>query len=342
MKIDLALSRHRRLGALLILSLLVHVLVIVSVARHLPAADVSTSVDQVTVRLRPPEHSGPALASAATPPPPAAAPAYAPDPGRPAPRAAPDPHSSSALAAPMPAAGATAATTTPDAAAQAPIQMPGRYRVRMPPPARLTYAVTRTAPNLPAAGAGEAHIDWANDGDSYRLAMSGVMGTLGSEGGSSDAGIAPRTASEQRSDGIRLQTRFDDQSRRILFSAGGSSAPASLGAQDRASVLMQLVGMGLAEPDQIKDVIEIVVAGAVDAQIARFQVLGQEQLETGIGPCSAWHLVRLAQPGEPRLELWLAPAYNWYPVQLRVTDPDGTTATQVLARLDAPGQAAPP
>jgi hypothetical protein len=211
--------------------------------------------------------------------------------------------------------------------------MPGRYRVRLPPAALLTYSLTGTGHGTDAPDAGTATIAWQTDGDRYRLRTAGVPGTLTSAGASGDAGIVPLEAVETDARGVTASTRFDAEGQRIVFTGPGRSVPLNVGSQDRASVLMQLAGMGLAEPDQMHDVIEIFVGGAADAAVARFQVQGQEPVATGLGTTVSWHLVQLVRPGERRLELWLAPEHNWYPVQLRATDPDGSATTQVLQSI---------
>jgi hypothetical protein len=219
--------------------------------------------------------------------------------------------------------------------------MPSRYRVRMPDPVRLSYAISHQAPGAaPAsapASAGDATLDWRSDGEHYTLSVDGVLGRLSSEGGSSDAGIAPRIGKEERG-GATLATEFDADGRRILFRVSGASVPDAVGAQDRASVLMQLAGIGLAEPDQIRGQVQnelrIVVAGTDGAEIARYQVMGQEQVPTALGGIEAWRLAQVAPAGQDRLELWLAPDRGWLPVQIRLIHPDGSAATQTLTRIE--------
>jgi hypothetical protein len=304
MKLALLVSRHRRLLALCGLSAAAHLLVLEVVVRR-DAVPASAPPVGEALRLR--------LVQAA----PAAGPAEARQPATPPalqagarrearPRAARK--SAAASEAPAPAA---VSVTAPPASAGAPLlQMPSRYRVRMPDPVRLSYALTRQESNAAPAAAGDATIDWRSDGEHYSLAVDGVLGRLSSEGGSGDAGIAPN----------------------------GAGVPDAVGAQDRASVLMQLVGIGLAEPDQIAgqagDELRIVVAGADGAEIARYQVMGQEEVATALGDLKAWRLAQVTPAGQDRLELWLAPAEGWLPVQLRLTRPDGSVATQTVTRIE--------
>ena len=148
-----------------------------------------------------------------------------------------------------------------------------------------------------------------------------------------DAGIAPLQASEAGPAGGAQLTRFNREARQIDQGPLAASAPLRLGSQDRASVLMQLAGIGLAEPEQMQDTIDIVVAGTGSVRVVRWQVAGSEELETAAGVLATVRLVQLAPAGEARVEVWLAPQRAWLPVQLRVTGPDGTVANQMVTSI---------
>jgi hypothetical protein len=326
MKIAVHLARHRRLVALGGLSLLLHLLALAWIDA-LVAPPPPRSGAPIALRLVHKQAAAqktvaaqPTQAQAA----PAAPLAHASGQARPAlPPMRP--------LLPAPASGAADPPAQAFAAPGiAPLQMPGRYRVRPPPSSRLSYAVTRTVPGGPAVADETAQLDWEYVDGAYRLRLDGVLGRLESEGGEDDAGIAPSQASEA---GAGL-TRFNREQGRIEHGALAASEPLSLGSQDRASVLMQLAGIGLAEPDQVQDTLEIVVAGAGGARIARWQVVGKEQLSTPAGLLATVRLAQLAPAGEARVEVWLAPQRSWLPVQLRVTLADGSVANQVLTQME--------
>jgi len=314
MKIAVLLTRHRRLLALCGLSACAHLLVLELVAQR-AGAPASAPAAGEALRLR----LAPAAAPAAEPPAkPSARPPVQPlrqtEAARPADAVPSQPDRAAATAPAAPPSSAPA--TVNAAAAPAPdgiplMQMPGRYRVRMPEPVRLSYALTRQEPGAAPLAAGSATLDWRSDGEHYVLSLDGVLGALRSEGGSSDAGIAPHFVQAQ---------------------------PDAVGAQDRASVLMQLAGIGLAEPDQIRGQVQnelrIVVAGADGAAVARYQVMGQEELQTALGAMEAWRLAQVVPAGQERIEVWLAPGHGWLPVQIRLIRADGSAATQTLTRIE--------
>jgi hypothetical protein len=102
--------------------------------------------------------------------------------------------------------------------------------------------------------------------------------------------------------------------------------------QDRASLLLQLAAIGMANPDQVDGILVITVAG--EEQALQFEVLGEAELATELGPLATRRLVQLVRPGQARLELWLAPSRHWLPVRLRTTWPDGTVVTHTVRRLE--------
>jgi hypothetical protein len=336
MKIVSLLARERRLLLLCAVSVTLHLLVIGWIAAAAERAPARDAAPRIAVSLRPLEPSAPPTAAA-----PAPQPATQPMPKRSVPRA-PSLSSTSDVTAPVqpvqaaqlaPVAGAGWHALAPGAG-EALVLMPVRYRVRLPPPTLLTFAVTRTA-GAATTPAGEGQIDWRADDKGYSLRVDGVVGALASSGDMSDSGIAPASAKEVLADGTQAETRFDEQARSIAFSASNKSYPLPQGSQDRASLLMQLAGIGLAEPDQVKDVLEFYVGGGNDAGVVRFQVLGEEQLDSAIGKLASVHLVQLAQPGQARLDVWLAPERHWLPVQLRITETDGSVLTQLVTAISA-------
>jgi len=346
-KIAVHLARHRRLLALGGLSLLLHLLALAWIggrfeadARQAPGVAIALRLERSAAPAQPaaqetggaPAAAAPAPASAPTPTARDRAAIAASTPALPplqalAPAAAQDP--------PPPQPGALPAPAPPalgDPRGAAVQQMPGRYQVRMPPSARLRYAVTRSRPGRAPQAGGEAQLVWESGGGRYQLRLEGVLGLLESEGGGDDTGIAPTQASEHQEDGSDRITRFDRGAGHIVSETG--SDPLYLGSQDRASLLMQLAGMGIAAPEQMQGVIEVMVGGPDGTRAARFEVLGREPLATGAGSLQTLRLAERSEPGRRRLEIWLAPDRNWLPVQLRVTEPDGSVANQVLTGIE--------
>ena len=77
--------------------------------------------------------------------------------------------------------------------------------------------------------------------------------------------------------------------------------------------------------------IEFQVAERDSIKTYRYQVLGQQVLDTPIGKYRAVHLERVRDPGSERTtELWLAPDLDYLLLKLRQMEPDGR-----LIQLDA-------
>lgn len=206
----------------------------------------------------------------------------------------------------------------------------------MPPPAQLTFEVARTG----ADSTGHAVMDWHHAGGQYRLSLRTEIGgsallALESEGALNAGGMAPRTMSVQRRGKARTATHFNARDARITFSASQASVPMTPGTQDRASLPMQLAGIARAASAQLGAGIALQVGEEKDAANMRFVVVGQEEIETRMGRLATWHLLCEPPPGSyrTRLEVWLAPGHEWYPVQLRSTEASGVVTTQTVVQI---------
>lgn len=329
------MKRYQRLLALVGLSLLLHLLALTWVTHQArPTIGVPVAAPHAPLALR--------LQPAQRAPTPASEPAPAPEPTTassapaPAPRQEPEritaPAASTPLAVPDAPPTASAAPPAPPPSGppglEAIVQMPGRYRSDLPPSTSITYTVTRAG-----RAQTEAQLRWDTDGATYTVRSDGVMGKLSAQGGGSDAGVSPRTAEEQRDGGATVATAFSVDT--IVID--GRDYPNNVGSQDRASLLLQLTGMGLTAPNQLRNAIEIYVAGARAPEIMKFQAGDDEELATPLGAIATRHLVQVVRTGEARLEIWLAPARGWVPVQLRLTAQDGAVSTQTVTRIDSAG-----
>jgi hypothetical protein len=320
-RISALLARHRRLLALGLLSLLLHLLALAWIERRLALPPPSAGGTALAVRLA---HvvAPKALKAPAQP---EAAPAPSPEPRDDPPLLARSAPTSVARAE---APSEVVADVAPDALpGQQGVafrsRMPARYRVTPPPSVRLRYTVT---------GADDAALTWRSDGNRYDLQMDGILGQRSSSGTIDDAGVAPEQSTEEFGAGS-VTTRFDRAAGTVQAGLDARAQPLAQGSQDGASLLAQLAGMGLADPSQIREVLEFWVAGTNGARIERYRVLGPERIATGAGEMETVRLARIGEAGERRLEIWLAPTLSWMPVQLRTQEPDGAARTQTLAAI---------
>ncbi len=245
-----------------------------------------------------------------------------------APEAAPQPEPVAEIAQPAEAAKPEPATAP-------------QYKVSLPPPAELTLDVS-SVDSKGGEWAGKGVMDWSHSGAQYRMTLNVkvfvlTVAHLVSEGAIDSAGIAPRLMTEKRLNKSQTATHFDAGTGKISFSASEASVPLTPGAQDRATFAMQLAGIARADPAQLGADITLLVGEVRRAELYRFTVAGQEELNTPLGKISTWKLSRAPKPGSynSRIDVWLAPGYDWYPVQVRNTEGNGAVTTQTIRRIVA-------
>jgi hypothetical protein len=217
------------------------------------------------------------------------------------------------------------APTAPIAAAPAGTSPTPIYPTRIPPSTRLHFRLQR------GAAIGEASLHWRVDGAGYELELLASMPQgrtveQRSQGGFDDAGLAPlRLADRRRGRDVRA-ANFQREHGKISFSGPRVEWPLFGGAQDRLSWLVQLVAIASA-PGSMREGAEVSmwVAGARGAfGIWRFEVRGRESLATAGGDALVWRLVREpAHPYDMRLEVWLDPARDHWPLRMRQTQVPG-------------------
>ncbi|KQQ32982.1 hypothetical protein ASF61_12910 [Duganella sp. Leaf126] len=273
----------------------------------------------------------------------------------PAPGAASAPAAGQASSASPAALAASGLATLPgagEAASTEPVpQAARRYKVQLPPSATFEMDVAR----VDADGTkwtGSAVMTWHTDGSRYRASVEAGVSllvtrlnllVLRSEGTIDDYGIAPDRTTEKRARRSETATHFNRggaDAGTISFSASGSRFPLLAGAQDKATVPFQLAGIGQADVNQLAGDIDIQVGEDKTASMFRFQLVGEDELETRMGKLVTWHLTRPPKPGtySSRLDIWLAPAMQWYPVQMRNTEASGALTTQTISRITMTGQ----
>ena len=218
-----------------------------------------------------------------------------------------------------------------------------RYKLDLPPPADITLDVARTDANG-TRWSGNTLLSWTLTPTSYRIRIeTGItivfahvnLLTLTSEGAVGEEGFMPSLMTEKRRGRSMTATHFDRKDGRLSFSASEANYPLVWGAQDKASVPLQLTAIARGDPQQLSGNIDILVGEDRDASVFSFKVLGQEELDTRMGRIATWHLARPPKPGayNSRLDLWLAPDYGWVPVQIRNLEASGAVTTQTVNNI---------
>lgn len=216
------------------------------------------------------------------------------------------------------------------------------YKIDLPPSASLKYDIQKISKEgAPTYGNGT--ISWQTDGRQYTV--DGDFGVLfitalrfRSSGSITDIGIVPELYSEKRFRRSETNTHFQREPALISFSASTKSYPRTGGEQDRASIIWQLAGIGRGDTEKFVAgaSIDLFVAGTRDAETWHILVLGQEDIVVDGTTISAWHVARAPRRGsyDQKLDIWLAPQLNWYPVRLRYTEANGDYLDMSLSNLN--------
>lgn len=276
----------------------------------------------------------------------------------PGPQAAPGAASAASQAASQPAAephpepapapvaeaasGPAEAVPPPAMASAAPSDEPGP---EWPLSTRLSYVLTGY---YRGPVTGQAQVEWLRKGSDYQVHLDVDMGLvarrMSSQGRLTPEGIAPQRYDEE----TRLV--FVEARRSSVFFQGpevqlanGQREPLPHGGQDSASQFVQLTWLFLTgrEPLRAGQVVRFPLVLPRRQYDWRYEVVGEEVLDTPMGPVASWHLRpgRSAGGGDLTAEVWLAPALQYLPVRLVIRQDADTYIDLMLKR--APLQAAP-
>jgi len=198
---------------------------------------------------------------------------------------------------------------------------------RVAPSARWRFSLSGQTRGRPWSG--RAELQWAHDGHRYEARLELESEDRGSRsqrstGSITAGGLVPERFSERTRSEEAVHFRHD--SGRITFSANRPEAVLLEGAQDRLSVLLQLGALIAARPQAYPAgaTLSVQTATARDAEVWRVRIEGHEELHLPAGHLSTMRLVRVpAGDYEPRIDLWLAPAMDYAPVRLRLTQASG-------------------
>jgi hypothetical protein len=167
---------------------------------------------------------------------------------------------------------------------------------------------------------------------------------LKSSGSLQAFGIAPEKYVERVEIANReLRAEFDWTSRVVSFAGRGAGQPAGFleGVQDPLSLQFHLPLIAQAYPWRFSPGAEVTFqVGRRNVENYTFRVEAYEPVRIGEKDVQALKLERPRSPAASRrVEIWMAPEYQWLPIRLRFTDTNDEVWDSVLAAL--PGEEQP-
>jgi len=208
---------------------------------------------------------------------------------------------------------------------------PPVYSTRVPSSTELRYALRR------GTATGEALVSWRVDADRYELQLhatlpSGANLEQRSQGGFDAAGLAPVRLADRRRGRDQRAANFQRERGLITFSGSRWELPVVAGAQDRLTWLVQLAAIAAGAPQGLREGAEVsmlVVGARGAASVWRFQVQSMQTVSWSQGSSDALWLLRQPQhPYDLRIEVWLDPTRNFWPLRVRQTQIPGGEPTE--------------
>ena len=259
--------------------------------------------------------------------------------------------------APQPSSPAAPLPATPPATEPAPEVFPAKEERSAPEPAAAETPADNAIP-LPELAeiryalikgregfvVGKVQHTWKRDGTHYAIDQvaeaSGIVSIFVSgrhvqisQGEITPQGLKPASYWVQRGQSADKtdSARFDWESLQLNFGTGGDTRTVKLpdGTQDLLSFLYQLAY----SPPQPGVSTRLYITTGRKLDNYGYQSLGEETLETGLGPIKALHIGQVRQQGEESTEIWLATEYHYLPVKIRFTDKQGGVMEQTVTAI---------
>lgn len=267
--------------------------------------------------------------------------------------AAPPAEPGADTASTAPTTGTDGATSAPashtadaaiDPALAAQVAALANARVKVPGAVRLNYKIEGKAKGFGFGGKG--HLVWqpgaGGDPAAYEAQLVVGNALLGSRSQTSSGrltshGLAPtRFADKARSEQAAHFVRDKGQ---IVFSANAPQAVLMPGAQDRLSVVLQLSSLLAGNPGRFAAgrTLAIQTAGAKDAEVWQFVVVGEETLSLPGGELHTLKLVRKPRHAyDQQIELWFAEKLVFLPARIKLSQVGGNLVDQSWESSETP------
>ncbi|MGJ7582240.1 DUF3108 domain-containing protein [Variovorax sp. RHLX14] len=232
-----------------------------------------------------------------------------------------------------------AAPLSAPAPAQAEASAPIPLALDVPRSVNLKFNVSGQQGAVPLQGV-MGELAWSQDGNAYdaRLTLRFLFKTLRtqhSSGAIGPTGIEPTRFSDTRK--TEVASHFVRDQGQVVFSSNAPPVALMSGAQDRLSVMLQLGALLAGDPAryQANGAIAVQTVGPRDADIWIFKIGDEEKLDLPTGELTARKLTRNPRvPFDDTVELWLAPAYGYLPVRIKITQPGGDFADMQLRNIE--------
>ena len=214
-----------------------------------------------------------------------------------------------------------------------------------PPSALLDYSIRASIQGLSLEGSGT--INWQLSGQQptakyqlqfdTRTALTGTLLSEKSEGVVERRGLQPASFYSKRFRKEPVTVMFDRQAGSIQFPGNDPAIKLEGGEQDRISVLWQLLSMARATPARfaVGSPWKFFVIGHRGGEPWVFSVAEKQRLRTALGELDSLHFVHLPPEGTnaPKVDIWLAPSQDWFPVRIRFSEPNGDSIEQSIASI---------
>ena len=118
---------------------------------------------------------------------------------------------------------------------------------------------------------------------------------------------------------------------RMTFDGRSETAPLAAGAQDRLSVMYQFMFLPV---ERLRDLAFQMTSNGKKIENYRYQLAGNETLDTPLGKLKTLHLVKQREGTDNGVEIWLSVDHNMFPVKLLIVENDGSKFEQLITRLE--------